>query len=264
VALGQGRPMDFVGGETGHLQADSLAAFKIRAAGTSGNQVTNAHLLRLQTAKDMLTAYAGSGTTRQTRDALLQAHDLAGQVQTAITSFTSTVTWPSTTLGRRLKDVAVLMEGGFDTRIFYTGFGGFDTHSGQGTVTPDPGTQAALFVQLDNAIGAFADDMKARGLWNDIVIVVITEFGRRNYETGTASSPGTDHGHAWTALLVGGGVNGGVFGPDLTEAILNTEYPTYAVDFRTIYKEVLANHLGADPVPVFPETLQIEQTLGIV
>jgi uncharacterized protein (DUF1501 family) len=264
VALGQGRPTDFVGGQTGHLQADSLAAFKIRAAGTSGTQITNAHLYRLQQAKDMLAAFSGTGLTRDTRNALLQAHDLATNVQSSIQTYTSAVTWPNTTLGARLKDVAMLIQGGFETRIFYTGYGGHDTHTNQGAAT---GYQANLFAQLDNAVGAFAQDMKDRGLWGDVVIVVITEFGRRNYEngsTGVGTGAGTDHGHAWTALAIGGAVHGGVFGPDLVDADLNSEYPAYAVDFRSIYKEVLSRHLGTDPAPVFPEPLQIEQVLGVV
>ena len=38
-------------------------------------------------------------------------------------------------LGQRLKDVATLIDGGFDTRLFYTGYGGFDTHGTQGQGT---------------------------------------------------------------------------------------------------------------------------------
>jgi len=93
------------------------------------------------------------------------------------------------------------------------------------------------------------------------VVAVITEFGRRNYVNG---SSGTDHGHAYTMLLLGGAVQGGVKGPDLTNADLDLEYPSYAVDFRSIYKEVLDRHLAADPTPVLPEPLEIDQTVGVV
>jgi uncharacterized protein (DUF1501 family) len=149
----------------------------------------------------------------------------------------------------------VLIEGGFESRIFYTGFSGFDTHSAQLT------GQAALFTQLDNALGAFSQDMQAMGTWNDMVVAVITEFGRRNYVNGSA---GTDHGHGYTMLVLGGAVRGGVKGPDLTDTDLNAEYPSYAVDFRSIYKEILNHHMGFDPAPVFPETLPIDATVGIV
>jgi uncharacterized protein (DUF1501 family) len=258
VSLGQGRPNDFSGGATGHLMAARLNNFRLRAAGTGGNLMTNAHLLRLQQAKDMLSAYTATGTDEATRNAALQAHDLTSQVQTAIQTFTSTVTYPNSGLGQRMKDIATLIQGGFDTQIFYTGYGGFDTHGNQGQET---GMQAALFTQLDDAIGAFADDMKARGVWNDMAIVCITEFGRRNYVNGSA---GTDHGHAWCALLVGGAVRGGTYGPDLVESDLTGEYATYAVDFRSIYKDLIANHFNVDPAPIFPEPLAIDQTLGLV
>ena len=99
------------------------------------------------------------------------------------------------------------------------------------------------------------------GVWDDTVIAVITEFGRRNYENG---SEGTDHGHAFCELLIGGAVRGGVYGPDLAESDLTSEYPSYDVDFRAIYKEVLQGHLGADPAPVFPEALERSVTLGVV
>ena len=114
---------------------------------------------------------------------------------------------------------------------------------------------------MDDAIGAFADDMKNRGLWNDVAIVVITEFGRRNYVNASA---GTDHGHAFTALVIGGAVQGGVYGPHLAETDLQGEWLAYGVDFRSIYKDVLSRFMGADPEPIFPEPLDINTALPLI
>jgi uncharacterized protein (DUF1501 family) len=179
-------------------------------------------------------------------------------VQAALASYASPVVYPTGSFGTRMKDVAILVQGGFETRVFYTATGGFDTHSAQGLLT---GTHADLLTRVDDGIGALADDLKAMGVWDRTVICLITEFGRRNYGNG---SGGTDHGHAFAEILIGGAVNGGMYGPDLVESDLTVEYPSYAVDFRSIYKEVLADHLGADPAAVFPEPQETDVTLGLV
>ena len=154
--------------------------------------------------------------------------------------------------------MSILIQAGLDKRLYYTGYGGFDTHSEQGTGS---GRHPDLLGHLDDGLGSFADDMKAMGIWDDVVVVVMTEFGRRNYENG---SVGTDHGHAYMEMVVGGGVKGGLYGPELTEADLEEKYPSYAVDFRSVYKEVLSRHLDADPGLVFPEALEKDVTLGIL
>jgi uncharacterized protein (DUF1501 family) len=258
VAVNVGRPLDIVGGTTSPLPVSSLSAFKIQGAGASGTSYTPAYYHRLSYAKKGITNFGGTGRLGSQKTALQQAHDLTAQVQTALTSYTSATTYANERLSLQMKDIATLIQGGFESRIFYTGFGGFDTHSAQGTTT---GAQANLLAQLDNALSAFATDMKAMGVWNDMVIVVLTEFGRRNYVNG---STGTDHGHGYTMLLLGGAVRGGVYGPALTDADLNGEYLSYGVDFRSIYKEILTQHMGVDAAPVFPETLPIDTTLGIV
>src|SRR5262245_55491695 len=258
VAVNVGRPRDIVGGTTSPLPVSSLASFKILGAGPGGGQYTPAHYHRLAAAKKLIDNSSAPGRTQSQKEALEQAHDLTTQVQSALTNYVTGATYSTERLSQQMRDIAVLIQGGFESQIFYTGFSGFDTHSAQGTTA---GIQATLFGQLDNALGSFVDDLKSMNVWNDTVILVITEFGRRNYVNGSA---GTDHGHAFTALVLGGAVQGGVHGPNLVDADLNAEYPSYAVDFRSIYKEILADHMGLDPSPVFPEALAIENSLGLV
>jgi uncharacterized protein (DUF1501 family) len=252
VALGVGRILDFEGGQTSPFLANDLASFRLTVGASS------AQTYRLATAKSIIQAFGGTANTGEARKALGMAHELSDQVQAAITSYTSPVTYTNAFISQRLRDVARLVQYGFETRVFYTGFGGFDTHSAQGTSV---GAQATLFQRLDDAVGSFADDMKAMGVWDRTAIYVLTEFGRRNYVNG---SEGTDHGHAFAALVVGGGVRGGMYGPDLVEADLLSEYPSYEVDFRKIYKELLEDQLGEDPVPVFPEALEKDAALGLI
>ena len=77
----------------------------------------------------------------------------------------------------------------------------------------------------------------------------------------TRTRRGTDHGNGF--FILGGGVNGGIYGSDLTEADLNEEYPPYAVEFRDVYRAVIDGHLGFDASPVFPEPQELSTTLGI-
>ena len=260
VSIGMGRPLDFVGGTSHGLTINNLAGFQVSV------NASRPELLGI--AKTMVKDAVVQGLAYEAREALSEAYDLADDVQTALSNHNayvagSGITWPTTSIASYMKDVAALIHGGFDTRIFYTGYGGFDTHSGQGTVTQNPGTLASLLAQLDGAIGAFSDEMKLLGVWEDVAIVVITEFGRRTYANGS----GTDHGAAYSPLVLGGSVNGGVsHGPDLTNGDLTNQvgYPLYAVDFRSIYKELILNHLGANPAPVFPEALQINAALDLV
>jgi uncharacterized protein (DUF1501 family) len=256
VSIGMGRPLDFTGGATSTLTVGSLA----------GMQILNGDATRVQAMKDLVHNAPAPGLSYDAKAALSAAYDLSDQVQAAATNHasylaTSGITWPNTSIANRLKDVAGIIYGGFETRIFYTGFGNegaaFDTHASQAY------TQTTLFSQLDAALGAFADEMIALGVWNDIVVVVITEFGRRTASNGS----GTDHGHAFAELVLGGAVHGGSsYGPDLTNADLTRVqgYPAFAVDFRSIYKELVRDHLGANPAPIFPEYMPIETDLNLV
>jgi cullin-associated NEDD8-dissociated protein 1 len=60
--------------------------------------------------------------------------------------------------------------------------------------------------------------MKAQGTWDDVVVVVASEFGR----TLASNGQGTDHGWGGVAYVLGGAVRGGVvhgrFPDDLTDA----------------------------------------------
>jgi uncharacterized protein (DUF1501 family) len=63
---------------------------------------------------------------------------------------------------------------------------------------------------VDQPIGAFLADLKARGLLDSTLVVFATEFGRTPNTELFGSEPGRDH-HPWgfTVWLAGGGVRGG-------------------------------------------------------
>lgn len=142
-------------------------------------------------------------------------------------------------LAQALKNVATLVSGGLQTKIYIVGLGGFDTHANQ-TVDGDPtsGEHAALLNILSEAISIFQQDLKALGIEERVVGMTFSEFGRR---IRSNDSLGTDHGDAAPLILFGNCVTPGVLGdnPEIGEDVgIQTGIP-YQFDFRDIYGSVL-------------------------
>ena len=69
-----------------------------------------------------------------------------------------------------------------------------------------------LFPPTDKAIAAFLDDLQDRGLLDDTLVVIASEFGRtpRIFAPKNYKLPGRDHwGKVQTVVFFGGGVRGG-------------------------------------------------------
>ena len=73
---------------------------------------------------------------------------------------------------------------------------------------------AKLARQSDGPIAALVDDLKARGLFDETLIVITGEFGRTPMIQNSGLEKlgcGRDHNPpAFTALLAGGGIKGGI------------------------------------------------------
>ena len=167
-------------------------------------------------------------------------------------SYTSSLTYPNTGFGQAMRAVAGAMSKGIGTRIFYVTTGGFDTHSAQ-NVNQTNGAYYGLMATLNDGLLAFYTDLNNQGLLQDTLVVSFSEFGRRISENG---SSGTDHGAASVMMVMGGRVNGGLYG---TAPNLNTDpqNPTlensagdvhYETDFRSVYAQVADRWLGTDSV----------------
>jgi uncharacterized protein (DUF1501 family) len=250
VSAGMGRRRDFVGGSLNPFIFDRLDRF---AVDIDWDYMRN-HRLRVDVVRAILAMNQGTGRVAEVRDAEAQALGLVDQMQAAVASYTSTVVYPDDRFANRLRDIAVLIQGGFETKLFYTGLGGFDTHSGQ------LGEQDYLLQLVDEGLGALVQDLKAMNVWNDTAIVIISEFGRNTFENG---SNGTDHGGGNCVVVLGGKVKGGLYGPDPTNADIDEEYLGYEIDFRTVYTELLQRHLGVDAAPVFPEQPEVGTSPGL-
>lgn len=147
-------------------------------------------------------------------------------------------TYPDTDLAKGLKTIASLIFSEINTKVYYISIGSFDTHVGQDA------QQTKLFTQMNDAVKAFTDDLKANGRMNDVLLFTFSEFGRRVAQN---ASNGTDHGTANNMFLISGGLKRkGILNamPDLSD--LNEGDLKYKVDFKNVYATVLKNWLNAD------------------
>jgi hypothetical protein len=113
------------------------------------------------------------------------------------------VTFPNSHLGRQLQMVAKMIdsrnERGTDADVFFISKGGWDTHS---QVLMN---QVNLFADVDASFKAFADEMKAKNVWNNVVLVETSDFARTLTPNGGA---GTDHAWGGHYMMMGGSVKG--------------------------------------------------------
>ncbi|MEK7792929.1 MAG: DUF1501 domain-containing protein, partial [Candidatus Hydrogenedentota bacterium] len=130
-------------------------------------------------------------------------------VRQAIRDYDTPVAYSSSPLAADLRKVAALINGGFQTRIYYVSLGGFDTHASQNS------GRFYLLTGLGEALSAFHHDMKRIGREKDVALMMFSEFGRRVEEN---ASLGTDHGTAGPMFVMGAGVKPGHYGqhPSLT------------------------------------------------
>ena len=170
------------------------------------------------------------------------AYEGADILRTAPAQYSSPVEYRSDSLSQNARSIAQVFLAGLGTRVYYTQHGSFDTHSGE---LP---THASLWDDVAGAVGSLMDDLKEHGREDDAAVLVFSEFGRRIKDNGT----GSDHGSGGVAFLIGGAVNGGMYGeyPSLAEAdqIQGDLRPNN--DFRSTYSAILEKWLGLDPDPI--------------
>ena len=154
----------------------------------------------------------------------------------------SSVEYADTPIAQSMKSIAQVLTADLGTRVFYAQNGSFDTHAAE------LDTHAKLWTETSAALGDFMDDMREHDLEDDVLVLVFSEFGRRIQD----NTAGTDHGSGGTSFVIGGSVNGGLYG----------EYPSLEAkdhlegdlhfnnDFRSIYSTIADRWLGVDPETV--------------
>ena len=163
-------------------------------------------------------------------------------LRTAPERYSSSIEYADTPISQSLKSAAQVMSAGLGTRVLYAQHGSFDTHSNELQ------SHAKLWQDASAAIADFTGDLKEQGLWEETLVLVWSEFGRRVRDNGT----GCDHGSGGVAFVLGGLVAGGLYGqyPSLRDADLSEGDMAYTTDFRTTYATVLDRWLGLDPDPI--------------
>ncbi len=139
------------------------------------------------------------------------------------------VAFPNTRIGRQLETAATLLASDVPVPVIKVSHGSFDTHSQQ------RGQQDRRLAALAAALMAFRQAMLSARLWDRVLVLSYSEFGRRAAENG---SHGTDHGTAAPHFVIGGRVKGGFYGeqPSLTQ-LLDGDLQHH-VDYRSLYATV--------------------------
>jgi uncharacterized protein (DUF1501 family) len=183
----------------------------------------------------------GRDTPDYFRQSAVDAFQTAADLKAAVAGTKSAAQYPGTAFGKQLQLVGQLIGSKLGTRIYYVSMGGFDTHSGE------KNTHDRLMQQLNDGLDAFVKDLQAQGTFGSTAIMTFSEFGRRVKENG---SGGTDHGTAEPLFLMGGGLQGGLYGAYPSMSDLDVGDLKFTTDFRSVYSSVVSDWLGADPGPV--------------
>ena len=153
----------------------------------------------------------------------------------------STVSYPTTGTGQRLRDVAALLKAGIGVRAVDVEFqGDWDMHANMGNL--ENGWLTSYLADLAGSIASFREDLGV--LWSRVTVVTVTEFGRRVSEN---QSTGTEHGWGTSIFVAGGGVNGGkIHGrfPGLDDRQLKDGDLVVTADYRSLLTEILTRRAG--------------------
>ncbi len=150
---------------------------------------------------------------------------------------------PNSGLSQKLQLAATLLSAGLGTRVITIDWGSFDTHGAQ-LAGHDP-----QLTTLSRALAAFKADLAARGVEQNVVTMVFSEFGRRLDESDSA---GTDHGAGGPIMLSGSAVRGGLAGEHPGVNVDQDGDLVVKTDFRTVYQQLIAEWLGGDPNAILP------------
>lgn len=168
-----------------------------------------------------------SSTANQARLAAfnsLRSIDLSSQVVAAASEITGeamqanaalqtsqevTVTFPNTSLGRQLKQVARLIKKRTDLsinrQVFFVQIGGFDTHNGQ------IATQGNQLADVSQSMRAFYEEMVVQGISDKVTQFTMADFSRTFNPADAGSNVGSDHAWANYHFVVGGAVTAADF-----------------------------------------------------
>ena len=156
--------------------------------------------------------------------------------------YTSNVEYPENPFAKSMKAVAQVHFADLGTRIFYTQYGSFDTH------TDEVALQKHLWEDISSSVAAFFQDLEEHQLGDEVTILMFSEFGRRVRDNGT----GTDHGSGGVAFILGNQIKGGHYNeyPSLDPLKLIEGDLAFNNDFRGLYTDILEDWLEVEARPI--------------
>ena len=175
-------------GALGATVLQSLSEYRLAAAGSRSGRFEQA--LKGLYAKTALPVGPAGLSTLEALEALERFESASAGEPPSDSAFS-----------RQLGMVARLIRAGVGVRAVSVELGGWDFHFAEGSVH---GLMPRLLGELAQGLVRFRSELGDD--WRRVVVVAISEFGRRAAENGSA---GTDHGQAGTILVSGGGVEGG-------------------------------------------------------
>ncbi|MDX6378036.1 MAG: hypothetical protein QOE98_2339 [Gaiellaceae bacterium] len=157
----------------------------------------------------------------------------------------SPAAYPDSYLSNRLRLAAQLLAAPLGTRVVTLDWGSFDTHGDQ---IPSMDPQLAV---LGASLAAFQADLNARGIGDQVMTVVFSEFGRR---VDSNDSGGTDHGAGGPMMVFGNKVKGGLASApsDLNNLTENYDLRV-STDFRHVYKAIFQEWFATNPAYYLPD-----------
>jgi uncharacterized protein (DUF1501 family) len=184
---------------------------------------------------------------------MVEVQESAAYLTKKAKTYRSPYTYPNHPFGEGMRQIAELITADTDTKVYYISLPGFDTHVNQ------KARQTSLLSIYAQAVNTFVRDLKSNGLFDDILIMTFSEFGRRVHENG---SQGTDHGAANNVLLIGDKLKAPGFyntAPDLSQ--LEDGDLRYKVDFRHLYAEILNKWLKTDTSSILGQDFNLSRPL---
>ena len=152
--------------------------------------------------------------------------------------------YPSSSLGKQLKSIARLINGGLDTKILVAYQSGLDTHHSQVDISnTNLGNHAKILESVSKSIFAFQKDMEGQGIDDKVIILVISEFGRQILQNANV---GTDHGSLAPWFVIGTPVKGGVTGRNIDLSLVDGNHTADVLqhDYRRILSTIIQDWFG--------------------
>lgn len=172
----------------------------------------------------------------------------ADALRTAPLTYKSNVEYANTPISQNMKSIAQVLFADLGTRVFYTQHSSFDTHASEIT------SHAKLWQEVSAAIADFMDDVKEHDRESDTILLLFSEFGRRIKDNGA----GTDHGSGGMAFVIGGEINGGIYGqfPSLRPQDQLEGDMHFNNDFRGTYSTIAEQWLNLDATTITNGTFE--------